>query len=205
MNMKKILLVFAANIALTFGFRAQAQEYVDLGLRVNWAAYNVGAKSMVDTGLGLFLGTKYGFRWGVNPFKEGIMVNHEKDYTGNAEFDAATDAWGAAWRTPTYSEWSELIERCTWKWCKFTDPNGVKSAGYEVTGPNGNKIYLPAAKIDGFPFMGLYQCSTPVTGSDRLYCLMFKNGKFYLEKYKYISTIGASFFPFYNRPVTNKE
>ena len=41
---------------------------------------------------------------------------------------------------PTDAEWTELRENCTWTWIT---KNGVN--GYEVKGPNGNSIFLPAA------------------------------------------------------------
>ena len=54
--------------------------------------------------------------------------------------DAAHVNWGGSWRMPTYQEWTELIDECTWAW---TTQTGVQ--GYLVTGPNGNSIFLPAA------------------------------------------------------------
>lgn len=47
---------------------------------------------------------------------------------------------GKTSRMPTDDEFQELINNCTWEWTK---KSGVK--GYEVTGPNGNSIFLPAA------------------------------------------------------------
>ena len=41
---------------------------------------------------------------------------------------------------PTDEEWTELRTKCTWTWTKL---NGVN--GYNVTAPNGNSIFLPAA------------------------------------------------------------
>ncbi len=41
---------------------------------------------------------------------------------------------------PTYGELKELRTNCTWTWTK---QNGVN--GYNVEGPNGNRIFLPAA------------------------------------------------------------
>ena len=38
----------------------------------------------------------------------------------------------------------ELIDKCTWTW---TTQNGVN--GYNVKGPNGNSIFLPAAGYRG--------------------------------------------------------
>lgn len=52
--------------------------------------------------------------------------------------------WGGTWRLPTKAEFEELQNRCIWKW---TAQNGVK--GYNVTGPNGNSIFLPAAGFRG--------------------------------------------------------
>lgn len=46
--------------------------------------------------------------------------------------------WGGTWRTPTRSELEELLNKCSWE---FTTSSGV--AGYKVTGPNGNSIFLP--------------------------------------------------------------
>ena len=61
------------------------------------------------------------------------------------EDDAAAVNWGGVWRMPTYNEFSELKNNCTWDW---TTQNGVN--GYKVTGPNGNFIFLPAAGyVDG--------------------------------------------------------
>lgn len=54
--------------------------------------------------------------------------------------DAAYNILGESWRMPTDAEWTELRENCTWTWMQ---KNGVN--GYEVTGKNGNSIFLPAA------------------------------------------------------------
>ena len=59
------------------------------------------------------------------------------DFSGNAQYDAATANWGGNWRMPTYSEMSELLYNCTWTWT---------GQGYEVKSKtNGNSIFLPAA------------------------------------------------------------
>lgn len=54
--------------------------------------------------------------------------------------DAATQQLGSPWRMPTVDEQEELITKCTWTW---TTQDGVN--GYQVDGPNGNAIFLPAA------------------------------------------------------------
>ena len=64
-----------------------------------------------------------------------------------------TPIWDASWHIPTDKEFAELMEKCKWTWT-----NG----GYQVTGPNGKSIFLPAA---GWPKhsqngTGLYWTST---------------------------------------------
>ena len=125
----------------------EGHEYVDLGLSVKWATCNVGAES--PEGYGDY------FAWGeVKPkedyswetYKYEIEDNLIK-YNGSdgkivldVEDDAATVNWGGNWRMPTTEEQQELFNNCTWTW---TTQNGVN--GYNVTGPNGNSIFLPAA------------------------------------------------------------
>ena len=53
--------------------------------------------------------------------------------------DAAYVNLGGKWRMPTYDEFTELREKCTWEW---TLMNGIN--GQIVTGPNENSIFLPA-------------------------------------------------------------
>jgi hypothetical protein len=63
---------------------------------------------------------------------------------------------------PTKAEFEELNSECTWTW---TTKNGVN--GYEVTGPNDNSIFLPAAgycydvRIFDKGSIGHYWSSTP--------------------------------------------
>ena len=57
------------------------------------------------------------------------------------------------WRMPTVAEANELLESCTWEWGIY---NGVN--GYQVTGPNGNSIFLPAYFVDNH--VGIYHVGT---------------------------------------------
>lgn len=81
--------------------------------------------------------------------KDQFGVVMRKDYTGgdiaetpaysiiaDADHDPAAKNWGGTWTMPSTEQVRELIEKCTWE---FT------GAGYKVTGPNGNSIFLPAA------------------------------------------------------------
>ena len=144
---------------------------VDLGLSVKWAICNVGATSPEEYG-------DY-FAWGETSTKEtydddncptwGLSCSELQsqgyiDSEGNltAQYDAATANWGGNWRMPTYAELNELSTKCTWTWATR---NGVN--GYNVEGPNGNSIFLPAAggrvgsSLDGAGSSGGYRSSTP--------------------------------------------
>ena len=135
-------------------------EWVDLGLSVKWATHNVGA--VRPEGYGDY------FAWGETYYTKSYYSNSnykwynqsEKlwtkycskpsdglvDYktTLELEDDAANVNWGGQWRMPTDREWTELREKCSWKWTD--DYNGIGVLGYIVTSlSNGNAIFLPAA------------------------------------------------------------
>ncbi len=138
-------------------------EWVDLGLPSGtlWATCNVGASSPEEYG-------DY-FAWGETEpkdyyhsdnykwFVEGSGIDYwttkycndsTEGYNGfvdnkmelDPEDDAAYVNWGPSWRMPTKEQQDELRESCTWTWTTLNDVNG-----YQVTGPNGNTIFLPAA------------------------------------------------------------
>lgn len=130
--------------------------YVDLGLSVKWATCNVGADYPEDNG-------DY-FAWGETEPKSTYNLSTYKWFQGSSttltkyctdsdygtvdnktQLDLSDDAvyvnWGGSWRMPTYAEFTELREKCSWIW---TSKNGVK--GYKVTSKiNGRSIFLPAA------------------------------------------------------------
>ena len=145
------------------------EDYVDLGLPNGtlWAKHNVGANKPEANG-------DY-FAWGETEPKENYTANSYKwAYVENGkiyytkyntdsangevdnkteldpEDDAATVNMGSEWRMPTIDEITELIENCTWQWTKL---NGVN--GYQVTGPNGNSIFLPASGESAMYSIGL--------------------------------------------------
>lgn len=96
------------------------------------------------------------------------------------EDDAARAAWGGSWRLPTVEEWEELRSNCTWTWTKRNNVNG-----YEVKGPNGNSIFLPAAgyrengDFYGANDYGCYWSSSLVAdyyySSTSAYCMEFES------------------------------
>lgn len=140
-------------------------SYVDLGLSVNWATYNVGASSINDYG-------NY-YNWGETTVSTSTIYTYTSatygvsidDYSGDATYDVATKKWGENWRTPTTWEFDELTsDSCSWEWISYGG-NGAK--GYQVTGPSGKSIFLPAAGwcdtlVDRY---GFYWSSTPYSDS----------------------------------------
>ncbi|MBP5457854.1 MAG: hypothetical protein J6Y37_15290 [Paludibacteraceae bacterium] len=126
--------------------------YVDLGLSVKWATYNVGATTHLEVG-------DY-FAWGETQPKDSCDMSTYKWYDSvsenitkycdadgktvlEAEDDAATVKWGNDWRMPTEAERQELEESCDWTWTY--NFNGAGVAGIKgVSKINGNVIFLPA-------------------------------------------------------------
>ena len=95
----------------------------------DWASYKWCMRS-------LNMLTKYCMNpdYGYNGFTDNKTVLDPED-------DAASVALGADWRIPSYEEWAELMEMCTWTW---TQENGID--GWTVASNfNGNSIFLPAA------------------------------------------------------------
>ena len=106
---------------------------VDLGLSVKWAKENLKVNG------------KAHFSWGETEPKSSYVIGTSKNWNkiienigGKAEWDAAAKHWGNGWRLPTEAEVNELIHECNWTWV-----NKDGDWGYEVTGPNGNSIFLP--------------------------------------------------------------
>ena len=152
-------------------------EYVDLGLNSGtmWASMNIGAASAEQAGEYFAWGeieskgayTEASYKWfsesQISKYCCKAASNSTIDFesTLNAEDDAAATRWGANWRMPSFTQVLELINYCTWE---PMDMNGV--FGYNVVGPNGNSIFLPAngvitgENLDGENTMGGYWSRT---------------------------------------------
>jgi hypothetical protein len=137
----------------------QKHEYVNLGLPSGtlWATCNVGADNPEDYGNYYAWGEtepKDTYSWSNYKYcKDGDykMLTKYGEESPNKGFsyntkdldssdDVATVCWGSDWCMPTLSQWMELRDMCSWVW---TTCNGMN--GFEVKGPNNNKIFLPAA------------------------------------------------------------
>ena len=129
-------------------------EAVDLGLSVKWASLNLGASRPEEDGDYYAWGetmpkinccwSTYTFGDSDGPFSKYNTQDSHGDVDNmtvlDPEDDAAHVVLGSKWRMPTWAELDELITQCLWTW---TSINGVN--GYNVTGNNGNSIFLPSA------------------------------------------------------------
>ena len=150
---------------------------VDLGLSVNWATHNVGASAPHKVGYLIPLGNVTGTKKSAK--------HHYEEVSGAS--DIATVKMGKEWRMPTAEEMLELIDKCEWKQKTI---KGVKGA--QVTGPNGESIFLPApgqcTKLEGHldidydwqpndvGTMGWYWCGKPLEYRNCLYFKLSKGG-----------------------------
>lgn len=132
--------------------------YIDLGLSVNWATFNVGAEQIEDYG-------DY-YAWGETEPKDSYYASTYKWFNGSStnitkynnisnngvvdnkiilekEDDVAHIRWGGNWRMPTIDEQNELRENCTWTWTTLNDVKGyiVRS---NMPGYTDRFIFLPA-------------------------------------------------------------
>ena len=133
------------------------REYVDLGLSVKWATYNIGATKPEEYG-------NY-FAWGETTPKSVFSWDNYKftadggktltKYTGTdksilgREDDAAAALWGGEWRMPTADEVNELFNNTTGEWIKEGNPEFAGVAGVKFTsnkpGYTDKYVFLPAA------------------------------------------------------------
>ncbi|MCH5239366.1 MAG: hypothetical protein J1F38_04015 [Muribaculaceae bacterium] len=122
-----------------------SQEFigVDLGLPSGniWASSNLGAKEPWDYGDYYTLGVNHPGSMIAKDYHEKTKGIGEQDViSGDQRYDAAAAVSGSRWRTPSYSDFKELKDNCTWKWTVLGGHQG-----YWVIGSNGNSIFFPAA------------------------------------------------------------
>lgn len=92
-------------------------------------------------------GVYFIFEDGVGYFFKYKDICH--DISGT-KYDVARVKWGNIWRMPTEQEFRELLDHC------IRNSYTLKGTeGYIFTGPNGNSIFMPDAKVyqsgDGWP------------------------------------------------------
>ena len=142
---------------------AGGHEYVDLGLPSGtlWATCNVGAAKPEGYGNYYAWGeTKpqagNAYSWSSYKYANGsydrLTKYCNKSEYGNNGFtdnlttlqsgdDPAAANWGSGWRTPSKSQWDELLANTTRQW---TTRNGVSGRLF-TSKKNGQTLFLPAA------------------------------------------------------------
>ena len=168
---------------------------VDMGTSVMWASFNLGAEDD-DTATAANISGLAGhyFMWGVNQttssFGNSSYTNYNNsftagtkpkelpagyDYSGDVIYDAARNTWGGEWRTPTWAEWQELFNVCTYQ---------VETKTKKITltsNETGNKLVLPYQGYNNGttvtdPNSGYYWSSTSnPNNSAKATSTMFKN------------------------------
>lgn len=199
---------------------ATADLYVDLGLSVKWAKYNVGATTETESGDYFAWGEVTGYNEGKttydwSTYAYGSSYNTLTKYCNKSNFgnngytdaltillpedDAAHAALGGKFRMPTRTELKELIDNCTWTW---TTRNGIN--GRLITSSkNGNSIFLPAAGHRANSYLadsgsnGFYRTSSLDLGDAYLaFSLVFSSSEVFWQSYPYRYT-GYSVRPVY--------
>ena len=113
---------------------AQDNEYVDLGLSVEWATCNVGAATPLEVG--------YYCNWNSNNAKWNVFK--DKAFQ-KAEGDITKLQQGDDWRTPSNDEMIELLSYCTWAWVENADSCGFKVTS-DIEGFTDRSIFIPVLK-----------------------------------------------------------
>jgi hypothetical protein len=121
------------------------------------------------------LGLPSGRLWATENVKNGR--GKEAHFT----FDDAVNTFGK--NLPSKEDWKELFDNSTYKWNK-------KRKGYDVIGPNGNSIFLPAAGFRGGDIVvsvGSYghYWSSSVCDESRAFGVFFSRGYLNPQDYGY--------------------
>ena len=117
------------------------------------------------------------YKWWNNGNYNQLTKYYDGDnrVTLEPEDDAATVILGDEWQTPSTFAWAELFNNCNTEW---TTINGI--SGFELTGKNGNSIFIPVAGsryyYDGSSISGTsgsYWASSRVADQPRYACYAY--------------------------------
>ncbi len=137
--------------------RKDSYESVDLGLKVLWATYNVGAENDAQVGCYFAWGEtepknyfdNLGYKYTIRTSKQLTKYN-AKPETGvvdnlevlEAADDAAAVNWGNGWHMPSVDDYNELVKNCD-----FVEVKNYKNSGIDgklgTSKINGNTIFFP--------------------------------------------------------------
>lgn len=148
---------------------SNGHDFVDMGLSVYWATCNVGALVPSE------IGDKFAF-CETETKTEFVRSNY---FGGNGD---AGRNWGGAWRSPTKTEFVELLEACEW-YRDYINGRLVMRA----FAPNGNSVVFPYVSYysQGSGVVGTYWSSTAYS-STKAWGLVFDNNEIftgYNDKY----------------------
>lgn len=178
--MKRVLLL---SLLCFFLSGIKAQEFINLGLSVDWCSTNLGASSPYQKGdlyawgetevRNSFSMDNYKYK---DPENEKWTIDIGKNISGSS-YDPAYQV-NNEWRLPTQKEFLELCEKCSWEWIE-----NDKTKGYKIVGPNGNEIFMSVGGLDSFGNVkdksGNYWSGTLSQGLGRTaICLIFDDEKY---------------------------
>lgn len=127
---------------------------------------------IIEGHIAIDLGLPSGTKWA----DCNVGASTASEYGGYYRFEETNDEWGGRWKRPTKTQLEELYNQCEWKWTSVEDHRG-----YQVTGPNGNSIFLPAAGqhintgMSGVGSNGSYRSSTSIN-TNFAYGMGFSSG-----------------------------
>lgn len=187
-------------------------DAIDLGLKVKWASFNLGASAPEEYGDYYAWGetkTKEKYTWGTYMWCNGAASSLTKYNTSSSrgpidnktkldpDDDVAHTVLGGTWRMPTEDEMQELISQCSWEWKKY---NGVY--GYQATSKvNGKSLFFPAAgcyddgTLKSLEYSCKYWTSSLFTDSRAAMC-----GEFYVSNGKNKLSV-SYYFRYYGYPI----
>lgn len=108
-------------------------------------------------------------------------VKDENGDENHFTFDEAVETFGE--NLPSKEDWKELFDNCKYRWDR-------KHKGYDITGPNGNTIFLPAAgyrKGVSMDFVGSvgYYWTSSAFDENSAYRVCFLTSYLYPQNFNY--------------------
>lgn len=186
-----------------FSSKEVPYQAVDLGLSVKWSNKNYGAGAPENVGYYMTFGCL-----DPNDFSAKKPDTGGNNIAGT-KLDVATMQLGSGWVIPNRDQLKELCVKCSWK---SVNQNNVW--GFQVTGPNGNSIFIPLSGS-----MGTYSSSI-VYDTNCVYLMSsewisnWSISPYYLkvyenDKFQVLFNPGSSDFPYNNyrmpiRPIYTK-
>lgn len=121
----------------SFTTAQQTMEYVDMGLSVLWAKYNIGAEKESESGIKVGFGDQsfYNFSTRNDDYTPWDIAGTEEDVVYGLSIDGEAKMKS---KLPTSEQIEELISKTTQELTTVNDVQGIR-----FTAANGNSIFLP--------------------------------------------------------------